>query len=351
MTPRLLTRTHYQVDEPAYLRVLILRCTSPIRSEYRERVADRLVDEVRQLGRMNVAAAHYAIDLARATGLINANNVWTERGHLLNLMSEANDAAKCIDLSLREQVFFFQLLLDADGAAIIYFLRQLNTRRQLPDESQSWNQIANDLFLWAFKAYHEFTSDLTSRTRLRQLIQKRQAAPFSGRSGEHQCFIHLQSIYRLGLIGKSGGGDSRTYIGTGSVGQMSSDYLLDQLDGVKSLERVVNEQKWVDFAARIYSANLTLTRYQDESDHHFYADIFAAYRRISATGVPLCPLRTLIDGVQIEEIVRGEHPEPFGVRLEALKRLQRNHPRQVHFHVDRHGRPAYLKLNPDLVNS
>ena len=255
MTPRLLTRTHYQVDEPAYLRVLILRCTSPIRSEYRERVADRFVDEVRELGTMNVAAAHYAIDLARATGLINANNVWTERGQLLNLISEANDAAKCIDLSLREQVFFFQLLLDADGAAIIYFLRELNTRRQLPDESQGWNQIANDLFLWAFKAYYESTSDLTSRTRLRQLIQKRQAKPFSGRSGEHQCYIHLQSMYRLGLIGKLGGGDSRTYIRIGSLGQMSSDYLLDQLDGVKALERAGNEQKWIDFAARIFSEN------------------------------------------------------------------------------------------------
>ena len=101
MTPRLLTRTHYQVDEPAYLRVLILRCTSPIRSEYRERVAERLVDKVRELGKMNVAAAHYAIDLARATGLINANNVWTERGQLLNLINEANDTVKGIELSLR----------------------------------------------------------------------------------------------------------------------------------------------------------------------------------------------------------------------------------------------------------
>jgi hypothetical protein len=249
-------------------------------------------------------------------------------------------------------VFFFQLLLDADGAAIIYFLRELNTRRQLPDEGQNWNQIANDLFVWAFKAYYEFTSDLTSRTRLRQLIQKRQAKPFSGQhSGDHQCYIHLQSLYRLGLIGKSGGEDSRTYIGTGSVGQMSSDYLLHQLDGVEALERAVNEQKWGDFAARIYSPNLTLPRHQDESDHRFYDDVFAAYRRVSATGVPLCPLRTLINGAQIEEIARGERPEPFGVRLEALKRLQRNHPRQVHFHVDRLGRPAYLKLNPDLVNS
>ena len=40
MEPRIVTRTHYQVDEPAYLRHLILDCTSPTQSSYSDVVAN-----------------------------------------------------------------------------------------------------------------------------------------------------------------------------------------------------------------------------------------------------------------------------------------------------------------------
>src|SRR5215217_1400096 len=126
MTPRLLTRTHYQINEPAYLCLLVLQCTSPTRSEYRERVAEKLVEEMRKADRrVNVDAAKYAVDLGRAIGLLNANNVWTDRGHLLSLLNDSKEFARGMELSLRERLFFFRILLDTDGAAIAYFLREL----------------------------------------------------------------------------------------------------------------------------------------------------------------------------------------------------------------------------------
>ncbi len=252
MTPRLLTRTHYQIDELAYLRALVLRCTSPTRSEYRERVAAQLVSNARDCGNnINVAAAGYAIDLGRATGLINSNNVWTDRAHLLNLIAKT-DQRPGPELSAKEQIFFFHLLLASDGAAMIYFLRELKTRGRLPDV-KDWNVIANDLFLWALRQYYELTTDLAQRTHLRQLIHNRQAKPFSGRSGEHQCYIHLQSLYRLGLVGKIAGEGTRTYVLLDSSSDGSVIDVLAELNDIEALERAVKDRLWVKYANRIYS--------------------------------------------------------------------------------------------------
>lgn len=351
MVPRLLTRTHYQVDEPAFLRVLVLQCTSPIRSEYRERVGNRLVAE--GIEGINKGSAGYLIDLGRATGLINKNNIWTERGLLLNLLSQTGERTNRMDLTLREKVFFFRVLLDTDGAAIIYFLRELRRRKQLPENESDWNAIANDLFIWTFKSYYILTSDVTTRIRLRELIQQRKANPFSGtHSGDHQCLLHLQSLYRLGLIAKPRGDNSRIFIRASDAASAPADYLLKKLNGVEALETAVNCQKWMEFASVIFSPSSTREVHQaDESDEVFHHEIFEAYRRLGVTGIPLCPLRTLVEKVQIEEIVRGQNAQSYEARIEGLKRLQRKHPRQVHFHVDRIGRPAYLKLDRNLIGT
>jgi hypothetical protein len=56
--PRLVFRTHYQVDEPAYLSVLVLHATSPVRSDYSERVAQTLATYLQKQGTsFNIAAA------------------------------------------------------------------------------------------------------------------------------------------------------------------------------------------------------------------------------------------------------------------------------------------------------
>ena len=86
MQPRILYRTHYQVDEPAMMSFIIRHCTSAVESNYSERVAERLSRYVSNRGRgLNVAAAGYAVDLARDLGVLSENNSWTDKGHLIAL--------------------------------------------------------------------------------------------------------------------------------------------------------------------------------------------------------------------------------------------------------------------------
>ena len=66
MQPRLIFGTHYQVDEPAYMEILIKGCTSAIRSSYKEVVTRKLTQEIKSREKkFNAAAGGYAVDLAK----------------------------------------------------------------------------------------------------------------------------------------------------------------------------------------------------------------------------------------------------------------------------------------------
>src|SRR5690242_19709577 len=99
MAVRVLTRTHYQVDEPAFLRELILHCTSPTQSEYPERVAGKLAERLKAQGRdFNLPAAKYCLDLARGLGLLTENNFWTDLAQVLHLVSGTPETASGIEI-------------------------------------------------------------------------------------------------------------------------------------------------------------------------------------------------------------------------------------------------------------
>src|SRR6266480_4040310 len=126
MQPRLISRTHYQVDEPAILKLLVQKCSSAVRSEYAERSALCLANEMKRSGReFNPAAGSYAIDLGRQLGLVNDNLVWAELGQVLHLVSEDSAAQWVAELSLPERLLFFRLFLEADGAALLFIARTL----------------------------------------------------------------------------------------------------------------------------------------------------------------------------------------------------------------------------------
>src|SRR2546426_7739990 len=98
MLSRIITRTHYQVDEPAYLGILVRNCSSPTKSDYSERVALRLQQKLRSLGKdFNLAAAKYCLDLAKALELLTENNFWSDSAHILNLLENNHNDASGLD--------------------------------------------------------------------------------------------------------------------------------------------------------------------------------------------------------------------------------------------------------------
>ena len=90
MQPRLLTRTHYQVDEPAYMGLLCRLCASGSRSAYKEVIAAKFAEQMGSRGkRFNEPAAGYAVDVARALDLLTPQNVLSAKGQMLCLLAPA----------------------------------------------------------------------------------------------------------------------------------------------------------------------------------------------------------------------------------------------------------------------
>lgn len=352
MQPRIITRTHYQVDEPAYLIALILNCTSPVQSDYRDRVASRLTELVRAWGRrFNDAAAAYAIDFARGLGLLTENLVWTEMGQLIRLVSAKPRIPELEQETLAERILLFRLFLERDGAALGFLVRSALATNGLPPRGQTWNDLANEMALSVYREYLDVASDLTDRTRIRGMLDRRRAQPFSGKSGSHQIFIHLQSLYRMGLLTRETSAQTRRYEVRRDVDAEPLAILVETIPNADALETVVKMDQCLGVAASVFSWDIPKTSVKETgpTGEQVFRELLANYRNVTDTGVAICPLRPLVEAAIIKRISTGRYVLGYNEALELLQTFQRAYPREIRFHVDNMGMPAYLKVDDGFV--
>ena len=324
---------------------VVRACTSPVRSAIRDNVARKLAGPT-PFGRLNLAAAAYAVDLAKSLGLLqNKNLVWTNLGQLLNLIYDADPPTSDGALSDRKIYFFLRAFLEFDGAAFIHFAKRIEEEGRIPSgcSGERWPEIAQRLFRETYAEYLTLATDPKDRVRIRQLDERRRAKPFKGNSGRHQCFVHLNALYRLGLIASASSDDrSYTQVPPDRGASSPTAKLLRLLPDAAELERSVS-------AGRLYHVVGELSG-RDLRQHDFHSDAFAEmvrhlYDRIISTGISLCSLQTLTEAIQIESLVLGNRPPHAQEILNQLRSMQRESPRAIRFHVDVYGRPAYLKIS------
>jgi hypothetical protein len=346
----MLSRTHYQVDEPAFMELLIKYCTSPVQSAYDETIAQRLTREVRSRHKdFNPAAAAYALDLAQGLGLVNKQNVWTDMGHLVNLVAQIHGGAWEEDLELgpSEQLLHFRLFLEADGAALLFIGRYLVEHGMMPNTDSDWNDLAKQLFLDIYSSYLRIAGTTADRVALRTEIDRVRSRGYTGKSGPHKMFVHLQTLYRLGLIHRVSSAARRYELRPEDDGR-GLPALVAELPDAYALEAVIKGHRWADVAARVFMMGDVA---EQAAWHHedLLRLLVPHYQLVMSTGVPLCALTTVIEAVQIELLARRSKLLPYATALELLQRAQREHMRDLRFHVDRRGTPAFLKLSKELV--
>lgn len=355
MHPRIVYRTHYQVAEPAYLEILVKSCTSPVQSAYPERVAEKLAREITHRGRIdnprfgfNSAAARFALDLARGLGILTGNNTWSDKGHLVNLMATTSMDSLNADLvlSARERLLHFRLFLDGDGAALLHIARHILDEGRIRGQVQEWNDFGRQMLIEVYERYLMETSNTADRLTLRRDLDRLKARPFSGKTGCHKSFLHLQVLYRIGLFERVDAGGHREYR-PGELGTEALRTLLCEIPSVHELERVAENADWARVAAAVLYPD---ARRVDLSTEDVLGLIIDTYRRITSTGVPLCSLTTLIDAAQIEVLAEREQFTERSQILDVLVQAQQEKPREVRFHVDRKGRPAFLKLSDGFLS-
>ena len=342
MQVRFVTRTHYQVDEPALLRIIVRQCTSPIQSEYRERAAARLVAATAQSSHsLNVTAAGYAIDLARACGVITENLVWSDLGHLLNIVADGTFVSN--ELSLIERGVFFRILLAANGAALVFLAHELRRTPRFPAED-GWDELATRMAIWVYEQYLDLSTDIRLRSELRHLIAKRRKSPFTGKSGPHQTFFHLQSLTRLGMLRREEERATRQYA-LDDIGRERVARFADALTDVRTLEKTLDADAWEQVGRAVYGSEQ-----EAFADDEIFLHLITAYRLVEETKTPLVALSTLIDAVKARALAETRIPPDTNTIRRVVMRAQSKYPRQIRLHVDRKGIPAFVKMSDTITD-
>lgn len=352
MRARVLYRTHYQVEEPAYMELLVKLCTSPVQAAYPERVAQKLANEVSSRGKkFNVAAAAYAVDLGHGLGILNENNTWTDKGHLLALHGKigAGDIETESQLDAVERLTHFRLFLEGDGAALIYIARIALAGRTIPEDRERrlwwlpWNRFAREMFNNMYGEYLATTADIADRIALRKELD-RLKVPFAGKTGAHKSFIHLQTMFRMHFLQRTDPAAQREY----ALGESAAEglkALVHLIPTVSKLEETVEKGRWSEIAAAVFHVG----RGPEITSDALLHVVAQVYGRIAATGVPLCSLSTLVDAVQIHLMTSGLRLLTKDEVVIALTALQKERPKDVRFHVDRRGRLAFVKMSDELA--
>jgi hypothetical protein len=354
MQPRIVFNTHYQIHEPAYMKFLILLCTSPVQSNYREVVAEKLGREITTRGKkLNAAAGGYAVDLAKDLGLITPNNTWTEKGHLVNLITiiRGGDLENEFELTIPEKLLYFRVFFEGDGAAFLFIARRLLKYGSVADSDTDWNIWAKEMFVEVYSEYLSITNSTSDRVALRRVIDRLNARGYDGNTGSHKILLHLQTLYRLGLVIRPEAMGARaTQLPKYSDGErIGISVLLDRVPNVVALEKVVNAQSWIEVAADVLQ--LTSNPYPVEETRigNTLSLLIPYYRRVMSTGISLCPLSTLIESIQIELLSKRALLLTHSIASNLILASQKERPKEIRFHVNRRGQPAFVKLSDDIV--
>ena len=123
-----------------------------------------------------------------------------------------------------------------------------------------------------------------------------------------------------------------------------------EIPDVIALERLIQKNLWPEVAARVYSVKHPLAMGdRGEGADAMLPLVVQHYRRVMHSGMPICPIPAVIEATQIELLVEASRLLTFDVAMRRLSLLQKSRPKDVRFHVDRHGKPAFLKLSDDII--
>ena len=296
----------------------------------------------------NIAAARYAVDLAHRLAVINANNVWSSNGHLVNLVAKVGDRKWLheLPLTLDEKLMHFRLFLEADGAALLFLSRRFISERQMPDQGSDWNTLARDMFVRTYSDYLAVTSPTADRVSLRSKIDRLRTRGYKGKSGAHQLFLHLQTLHRLELVERLDVSSGRQYrVSDESEARLKR--LVTAIPDILTLEQIVREHRYIEVAAQVYDLH---AEHEELSSSDALRGLLPSYRKVVGTGIAICPLAPVIEATQISLLSKTSRLVGYASFVDLLREAQSLHLRDVRFHQDRRGNPAFLKISDDLIH-
>jgi hypothetical protein len=253
-------------------------------------------------------------------------------------------------LSPAEQLLYFKLFFEADGAAWIGFLRYVTDHGELSHATAMETSIVEHIFSQILSSYLALTNNTPDRVELRREMQKLERG-YRNKSRQHKLHLHMQTLFRVGLVERLDAADGIRYrLRDGGAGLSSAHRFLSEVPDYVALERKAAQQQWLDVAAVCLERAVTCADLSDDGMRAFALGALADfYQRAVSHGLMFGPIESLLNAVQIEGFVKLHLVFPYPELMRVLEQEQRESPRDVRFHVDRLGRPAFVKASNEWL--
>ena len=343
MEPRILLRTHYQAHEPAYLELVVTKCTSATVSAHKVTVVERLFRMIAGKKGFNRAAAGYVVDAAHNLGLLTDRYTWAPTGTLIALTSDLREYSRADieELDIGRRLAHLRMFLDGDGAALWYLMRELRQEGSITSGSEDANRIATEMFLEVYRQYFELSSSPSDRIRLRGKIDQLRQHQYRGNTGRHKLLFHVNMMHRLGWLDRPDPG-SLVYSLSGK-GVRAMRVFFEHVRTVADLERRLRDDEAMTLSGRLLAG--ASLRPEDRGLEAFTTLLTGMYQKVIDLGFSIAPVALLIELVQHHLFTRGIELS-YKNASEMLEGFRRMDPKRVRYHVDRKGRPAYLLITP-----
>lgn len=334
MRPRVLLRTHYQVDEPRLILSVAVNCASPTEAKHEDSISACLVRWARSHPHpfshpFSLPAANYAIGNARALELVNDSHRVTATGlSFCYLAAHEAGATDPFALSASEQRLYLRQYLVASGAFVLQFGGWLVRQGATTDRHLRDSNITEELMRAVMDEYLALATEVRDRTAIRKERDRLKQTDYRSSTKRHKRYPLITSMKRLGLVIE----DGETIL-PAPDGRLAT--LVERIPNAASLERLIRGDSLESLLHGIYRNESSFQAREPSKA------IVNAYRFAMSKGLQACPLIFLNDLA---------FAFLFSVDvMSLLDRIHKSKPSELRFHVDRRGRRAFVLASDDAL--
>lgn len=347
MQTRFIIKTHTECLRPQLYFLLLLKCTAPDTATSRARAQTCMREVFSSEGQRRDAAVRFAISIAeRHLNLVRSNLTWEWRGFALTAVlrqcgrSAESSFRALADLADQERILFLKYLLEADGALLALFCREIVRSGPLShlDLYGLYDQMVDRLYSEYESAALDFRAKTVIRDRKLETQRQTTGNQRDRATLPHKVLPHLQALIDLGVLTRMPDGK---YAAQEFGGKPNIGYLAEQTPQL--LDRMVEERQLFHMIATLLLMEIKAFS-PDDSDNAKKALLDGYYHmRDEATGT--AHISAMVDFSCAEMLGRYRvlmHPAQADQLLLEMQRLS---PDSVRFHVDFSGEPAYIVMS------
>jgi len=299
--------------------------------------------------RANPRTSVFLTEYALAMDLLQRDLSWNSRGHVVHrLTSDESLINEAVSMA------FLKYYLDADGALLIEFAREVRKNKELVLSRFLNDSGVERIFAETAEKYLEHVFEIRDRSELRKL-ERLKSDQYKPGVRFHKSLPHIQPLADLGILERVQD-NGLTFKGRMKSSEKSNhNYLesfLEEFSNFSDIDLALSpEGNFFGKVARIYDFHSLRKLTSSEGSQSLRRQIIKSYLE---TRNPVFKL-AWIDSVADLTCIRLMFP-PFSALVEtsevrkSLDEMRRETENGVRFHIDNWGREAYVVMSEEYTS-